>query len=213
MLRKHAVKFGNQWNRYLPGVIWVYRNTPHEATKEKPSYLLFGLDCRSPTEAAFLPVEPSGPVDITEYHEEVVLSLSSARKFAAANIKVAQRNYKCQYDKHSVSVRFKVGDLVLVQFTHEETGKNRKFSHPWHGPYRVVQCNDPDVTVVQHFFPEEGAIQVHQLRVCAFPQLPAGYYWHGGNCHSAGKTPEWVERLLTNGSSSCQNESNELVGQ
>ena len=104
MLRKHAVKFGNQWDRYLPGVLWAYRNTPHEATKEKPFCLLFGLDCRSPTEAAFLPVEPSGPVDIAEYREEVVLSLSSARKLAAANIKVAQRNYKCQYDKHSVSV-------------------------------------------------------------------------------------------------------------
>ena len=45
MLRKHAVKFGNQWDRYLPGVLWAYRNTPHEATKEKLSYLLFDFDC------------------------------------------------------------------------------------------------------------------------------------------------------------------------
>lgn len=28
MLRKHAVKFGSQWNRYLSGVLRAYWNTP-----------------------------------------------------------------------------------------------------------------------------------------------------------------------------------------
>ena len=197
MLRKHAVKFGNQWDRYLSGVLWAYRNTPHEATKEKPSYLLFGIDCRSPTEAAFLPTEPMEPIDVTEYREELVLSLSSARELAAANIKIAQKIYKHQYDKHAGPVNFKVGDLVLVKFPHEESGRNRKLSRPWHGPYRIVQRNDPDVTVVKQFFPEEGSIQVHQLRVCRCPQLPIGYYWYGGNRHSAGRTPRWLERMLS----------------
>ena len=67
MLRKHAAKFNNQWDCYLQGVLWAYRNTPHEATKEKPSYLLFGVDLRSPTEAAFLPEETQGYTDISEY--------------------------------------------------------------------------------------------------------------------------------------------------
>ena len=58
MLHKHAVMFGNQWDHYLPGVLWAHRNTPHEATKEKPSYLLIGTDCRFLTKAAFLPTEP-----------------------------------------------------------------------------------------------------------------------------------------------------------
>ena len=75
MLCKHTVKFGNQWDRYLSGVLWAYWNIPHEATKEKLSYLLFGIDCRSPTEAAFLPTEPVEPVDVTEYKEELVLFL------------------------------------------------------------------------------------------------------------------------------------------
>ena len=29
MLRKHAACFGNQWDTYLSGVLWAYRNTPH----------------------------------------------------------------------------------------------------------------------------------------------------------------------------------------
>ena len=201
MLRKHAMKFGNQWDRYLSGVLWAYRNTPHEATKEKPSYLLFGMDCRSPTEAALLPTEPIEYTDVEEYREEITLSLSSARELAASNIKTAQKRYKEQYDKRATPVSFKAGDLVLVQFPQDESGKNRKLSRPWHGPYRVIQCVDPDVSVVKQYFPEEGSIQVHQLRVRPCPQLPTGYYWYGGKRHSSGKVPGWVDKLLSAGSS------------
>ena len=201
MLRKHAMKFGNQWDRYLSGVLWAYRNTPHEATKEKPSYLLFGMDCRSPTEAALLPTEPIEYTDVEEYREEITLSLSSARELAASNIKTAQKRYKVQYDKRATPVSFKAGDLVLVRFPQDESGKNRKLSRPWHGPYRVIQCVDPDVSVVKQYFPEEGSIQVHQLRVRPCPQLPTGYYWYGGKRHSSGKVPGWVDKLLSAGSS------------
>ena len=64
MLRKHAVKFGPQWDKYLPGVLWAYRIALHETTKEKPSFLMFGLDLRSPTEAALLPTDPLEPSDV-----------------------------------------------------------------------------------------------------------------------------------------------------
>ena len=89
-----------------------------------------------------------------------------------------------QDDKRATPSSFKVGDLVLVRFPQEESGKQRKLSRPWHGPYRVVQSTKPDVTVVKQFFPEEGTIQVHQLRVRPCPQLPIGYYWYGGKHHS-----------------------------
>ena len=49
MLRKHAARYGYQWDRYLR-LLWAYSNTPHESTKEKPSFLLFGIDLQSPTE-------------------------------------------------------------------------------------------------------------------------------------------------------------------
>ena len=55
MLRKHASVYGSQWDTYLHGLLWAYRNTPHETTGEKPSFLLFGLDCRTPTESMWLP--------------------------------------------------------------------------------------------------------------------------------------------------------------
>ena len=59
--------------QYLSGVMWACRNTPHESTGEKPSFLLFGVDCQTPTEAALLP-----PAKLEDYWEEVIQSLSSA---------------------------------------------------------------------------------------------------------------------------------------
>ena len=83
MLHKHSAKFGAEWDTYLPGVLWAYRNTPHTSTGEKPSYLLFGYDCRSPTEAALLPATSHESVDISNYRKELVVILSTARKMAA----------------------------------------------------------------------------------------------------------------------------------
>ena len=40
-LRKHAARFGVQWDKFLPPVLWSYRNTPHSSTGEShPFYYL-----------------------------------------------------------------------------------------------------------------------------------------------------------------------------
>ena len=77
MLWKQAAKFGTEWDTYLSGAFWAYRNTPHTSIGEKPSYLLFGYDCCSPTEAALLLTTPHQPVNIGDYREELVVMLSS----------------------------------------------------------------------------------------------------------------------------------------
>ena len=38
-LRKHASTYGSQWDEYLSGTLFAYRNVPHDSTGEKPSYL------------------------------------------------------------------------------------------------------------------------------------------------------------------------------
>ena len=95
MLRKQAAKFGSQWDQYLSGVLWAYWNTPHKATGEKPS---FGMDCWSPTEMALLP-PPIQAVDVSDYREEIILSLSTARDLASKCIQRAQKKYKKHYDQ------------------------------------------------------------------------------------------------------------------
>ena len=97
MLRKHADVFSNQWDKFLPGVLWAYRNTPYDSTREKPSFLLFGIDCRSPSEAAYLKPAATYPVDIDDYREELQVSVTSARKLAATTIQKAQKKQNTIY--------------------------------------------------------------------------------------------------------------------
>ena len=93
MLRKHADRFGAQWDDYLSGVVWAYQNTPHEATGEKPSFLLFGFDVRTPTEAAYLPSTDLIDLDVLDHREALVQSLTSARQLAALEVQRAQERY------------------------------------------------------------------------------------------------------------------------
>ena len=73
----------------------------HNSTGEKPSFLMFGVDYWSPIEAAFLPVPKHVPVDIPDYHQKLVLTLSSARELAQQSIRKAQQCYKTQYEEVS----------------------------------------------------------------------------------------------------------------
>ena len=197
MLRKHVAKFHGQWDRLLPGVLWAYRNTPHESTKEKPSFLLFEIDLKSPTEASLLPPDPLAPTDLGSYREELMLSLSSARELAVASIQEAQKSYKSQYDKRTNTVNFCLGDWVFIRFPEEETGKRRKLSRPWYGPFSVIARHDPNLTVQKVYFPEDSPLTVHQVRVCLSPDmLPAGFYWYGAKRRSSGRTPTWLQRVL-----------------
>ena len=153
----------------------------HDATNEKPSFLLFGWNCRSPTEAALLPVsKDTHPTTIEDYREELVVTLSSARDTALESIRKAQRRYKGSYDRKSDHYTYRTGDWVMIRFPSEETDRLCKLSRPWHGPYRVTSCNATNVTAVKVYFPREDPIQVHQLRVKPCPPgFTAGFYWYG----------------------------------
>jgi len=72
-------------------------------------------------EAALIPTKPT---NITDYREQMILSLSSARKLAEQTNKEAQKRYKQQYDKIARESKIKVEDWVLIYFAQEETGKN-----------------------------------------------------------------------------------------
>ena len=121
-----------------------------------------------------------------------MLSLSSARELAVTSIREAQKSYKFQYHKKTNTV-----DFHLVRFPEEETGKKRKLSRPWYGPFRVISRHDPNLTVQKVYFPEDSPLTVHQLRVClSYDMLPAGFYWYGAKRRSSGRTPTWLQRML-----------------
>ena len=166
-------------------------------TGEKPSFLLYGIDCWYPTEAALLPPSPVRPMTVEDYREELVQMLGEAHKQAAIANQKAQNRQKKYYDKRSRDPTLRIGDWVLVKFPQEESGRLRKLSRPWHGPYRILLLDLPDVTLTKVYHPEEEPLQVHltRIRPCP-PMFPYGFYWYGGTQYSPGKIPQWVQTLL-----------------
>ena len=193
-LRKHAATYGPQWDKYLSGILFTYRNIPHDSTGEKPSYLLFGVDCRTPTEAAFLQPASLQPEDTQDYREELSLSLSSAWDIAAKAVQKAQQRYKASYDKKLKPVTYRISDWVMVKFPADETGRLCKLSRPWHGPYRITALNGPDVSISKVYYPQKGGI-LSFVKPCP-PNFPAGFFWYWGKRRGPGRPPKWVEQFL-----------------
>ena len=107
-----------------------------------------------------------------------------------------------QYYRRAREVTLRVGDWILVHFPQDESGRWRKLSRPWHGPYRITEKIDPNITCVKVYHPQDGPICIHQSRICLCPdEFPAGYYWYGGKRRGPGRPPKWVDRLLQTGSS------------
>ena len=75
----------------------------------------------------------------------------------------------------------------MVRFSQENTGKQHKVSHPWHGPYHVVTRKDRDVTVVKVYALHDAQIQILLTRVAHCPPgLPAGFFWYGNRREGPG---------------------------
>ena len=167
---------------------------PMSLQEKKTSFLLFGMDCRSPTEAALFPPTPPTPTDLEDYREELIMSLSSARKTAVKSIWQARQKYKTQWQAGPTIAepRWGLGSSLFPTA--------RVWSQPEafldHGPWCITSHNDMDVTVTKVYFAQDGPIQVHQMRVQACPpDFPAGYYWYGLWCKSPGRVPRWIENL------------------
>ena len=112
-------------------------------------------------------------------------------------MQAAQKRYKRQYNKKVKPVTYQVDEWVLVKFPAEESGRMRKLSRPWHGPYHITKINGPNVSALKVYHPQNDGITVHLSRVKHCPvNFPAGFYWYGSKSKGPGRPPKWVEQLL-----------------
>ena len=78
MLAKTVEKGGRDWDTRLPYVLFAYRASPQESSRESPFFLLHGRDPRLPTKVALTPPPPRTEVDLMEYKAELRVRLSEA---------------------------------------------------------------------------------------------------------------------------------------
>ena len=79
------------WDTQLPYLLFAYRTSAQESTKESPFFLLYGRDPRVPTSTVLSSQRSAYVVDTDDYKTELVAGLSEAWQLARANIERAQQ--------------------------------------------------------------------------------------------------------------------------
>ena len=173
MVAKHAEKFGTNWDEHLPYLLFAYRTKPHESTGESPFFFLYGRDARLPCEDVFSARRSPYQVDLDDYITELTLGLAEAWRTAQDHLQKAQKAQKRKYDRRAKERQVRVGDRVMVLMPAEQTGKNRKLSRPYFGPYRVIEVHPNGVSVVPVDRTNDPPIRVNLDRVTlCYPELP-----------------------------------------
>ena len=173
MIAKCAQKNGSNWDKHLPFLLFAYRATIQESTRESPFYLLYGRDPRLPTDSVLNHVKSPYVVDVDDYKTAMTIALSEAWKTAQENIKSAQEKQKRNYDRHSKESHYEIGDRVMVYMPNAVRGKAWKLARPFYGPYRVMATTPTNLEVKPVDKPEAEAIFVSldRIRPC-YPELP-----------------------------------------
>lgn len=132
------------WDSYISFVLYAFRCSRQDSTKESPYFLTFGRDPVLPIE--FGVGNTSIPnIPPQSYALKLRSRMREAFVLARANMEQAQHKQKQQYDRtHSIPVTYKPGDLVWL-YTKPRAVKplTKKFLRPWKGPFTISEQTSP----------------------------------------------------------------------
>ena len=141
MLAMYCNKNQNDWDVYLPFVLFAYRTAYHSSVGETPFYLLYGREPRLPIDVATkLDLEERYPT-ASAYTNTIKTRLSNAHKLVREYLQSVSDN------RNQVGADYKTyyqpGDMVHVKFPQVKAGMKKKLTPLWRGPYVVIKKTGP----------------------------------------------------------------------
>ena len=138
-LRKLAVEKPKDWDRYIPALLFAYREVPQSSTGFSPFELLYGRTVRGPMmilKALWTDEETDEEVKTTyEYVTDLRNRLETVGRLARENLTIAQSRQAEYYDKKTKPRQFEVNDKVLLLLPEA----HNKLQMRWKGPYIVTE--------------------------------------------------------------------------
>jgi len=131
LLRSYVEK-QSDWERYLPLVLYAYRTSTHSSTGSSPFMLMYG---RTPT---LTPFSQSTAFDTISYPAHLRAKLAELKDFVDSNLTAAAAQQKTNYDQHTSSPSFSVGDLVWLSVP-----TAGKLDPRWEGRWKVKTIMSP----------------------------------------------------------------------
>jgi hypothetical protein len=128
------------WDKFIPSVLFAYRTMKHNTTKYDPFSLVYGRNVITPLDLlldqkAETLTEEDLEQDILNRICQIVDILEPTLELAKRNIAKSQRNQEDANPASSTAHHFEEGDIVL-KFKHDKP-KGSKFQTKWVGPYTI----------------------------------------------------------------------------
>lgn len=143
MLRKFVNDSGNDWDQWLPYLLFAYREVPQASTGFSPFELLYGYEVRGPLTLLKEIWEgdkvEGGSKNILSYVIQMRERLEKMSELAQSHMVEAQQQQKSWYDKSARQRAFEPGQKVLVLLPSD----NNKLLAKWQGPFEVMRKLGP----------------------------------------------------------------------
>lgn len=134
LLAVYVNKHCDDWDEYVPYVLFAYRTLYNQTVKDIPFYLLYGYEPPLPHEMYILPTHVNQST-ADQTRNLIAQRLKEARNLARTSIAAVQKAIKANRDANRKASPFKPGDLVMS--IKPRTNTFGKLSRIYDGPYRV----------------------------------------------------------------------------
>lgn len=142
MLKKFVAANGKDWDRWLPYLLFAYREVPQASTGFSPFELLYGRQVRGPLDVLKEVWEGPGTPKMQSILSHILKmrdKMEEMTELVQANMEHAQSNQKAWYDKAARQRNLQPGQKVLLLLP---TSENKLLAR-WQGPFKVVRKMGP----------------------------------------------------------------------
>ncbi len=153
----------DNWDEYLPYVMFAYNTSYHVQIQETPYFLQHGRD---PKLLSDIIINRSEHIydDVHSYGQELVDKLRSVYK--RVHDIYTDINNKRQDVLDSIKEKeYNIGDKVLLYDPTTKVGLSRKLTIRWKGPYTIIQKHS-DINYVIDIDGRMSLVNKHRLRPC-----------------------------------------------
>lgn len=133
-LAKYCDSERNDWDCYLPSIIYAYNTSIHSTTKIAPYELAFARQPKSPFEPVSSCITEPTPHSFYPYLRQVREILT---KEAQINIRQHQSSWQQRYNKNRRDMSYRKGDLVYVSIAQGRS----KLDPRRQGPYSIIETS------------------------------------------------------------------------
>ena len=135
------VATSQNWDVYLPPVLFTYRTKKHATTGYTPFQLVYGRQAVLPIEAILSTTETESEIDLEDSiltrAYELMDKLEETHEHARKNTETSQQKQKQRHDARIKPVGFEIGEKVWVQRKDIESSRSVKFEDKRKGPYTI----------------------------------------------------------------------------